>query len=142
MGEAYLVGLCSTHRTVTLSSTQACSCLQSNAHFKGISSERVACGFGGLAAQLTLLQSDVKTVSRVKNFDEIWLKICKIKDPRKFSAIRYYLIQQHIKCNYVTGSKGQYLREFPINCFACSNKKEIFYQQFKASVFLLGLRVV
>ena len=75
MGVAYLIGLCNTHRTVTLSSTQAHSCLQSNAHFKGISSEKVACGFGGLAAPLTLLQSDVKTVSQVKNFVEIFLQM-------------------------------------------------------------------
>ena len=75
MGVAYLIGLCNTHRTITLSSTQAHSCQQSNAHFKGISLERVACGFGGLAAPLTRLQSDMKTVLRFKNFVEIFLQI-------------------------------------------------------------------
>ena len=47
---------------------------------------------------------------------------------------------QHVKCNYVQGSKGQYLRDFPINCF----KKDILLiiQGFNLPVGIAGCVII
>ena len=88
-----------THHAITLSSSQACACEQSNAYFEGtcISLERVPCRFSILApgcCPSMLLQSECETVSRVKNFSLKYFceqkkirEICEIEDPQKFSAI-------------------------------------------------------
>ena len=66
-----LAGLSNMHRTVTLSSTRARNCQQSNAYFEGISLERVPCGFGSLAqgcCPSMLLQSEHENCVVCQNF--------------------------------------------------------------------------
>ena len=89
----------------TLLSTQAHCCQQSNAYFEGISMERVPCRFCSLAlgcCPSTVLQSEheqcVCCVSQ-KIFSEIFLqmrKICKIRDPLRFSAYSIFFCVQSI----------------------------------------------
>ena len=93
-----LAGLSSTHRTVTLSSAQAHCCHQSSAYFKSISLEGVPCGFGSLAlgyCPSMLLQSEHENCVMCQNLSLKYfhkqLKIRKIKDPQKFSAIQYFM---------------------------------------------------
>ena len=69
---AWNTGLVYLTSTITLSSTQACSCQHTDAYFEVISLETVPCRFGSLApgcCPLMLLESDRENcVLRIKNF--------------------------------------------------------------------------
>ena len=62
-----MASLSKIHHIVTLSSTQACCCQQSNAYFKGISLERVTAYPQDIVHQCCC-SLNMKTVLRVKNF--------------------------------------------------------------------------
>ena len=74
-------------RIVPVSSTQGCSCQQSNAYVKGIFLERVPCGFGSLVLTQDVVHwcscsQSIKSVCRTsKIFVEIfsWTKFAKLR---------------------------------------------------------------